>query len=121
MMTNSNTQQSENITISLPDDPAQAIGDMIALTEKLTGLMEEENRALISSDSIAFLAALGSKEKTAARYQAAAQEFQARLEDFRGIDPALLDRLEATQNRLGQITRENTAYMKPLNDREGKE
>ncbi len=116
------TNEQESITpaptITLADNPEEAVREIIALTEKLTALMEEEKRAIISSDSIAFMAALGSKEKNAQRYQSAANQFSARMEEFRSVNPTLLQKLEEAQNALGTITRENTSYMKPLNREE---
>ncbi|MCB1556218.1 MAG: hypothetical protein KDJ15_02790 [Alphaproteobacteria bacterium] len=102
----------------LDEAPDAALKELIVLTEKLIELMEEESRAMATGDSISFMAVQGDKEKLAARYQEGAREFHDRLEDFRGAPSLLLNRLEAAQNRLGAITRQNTNQMKPRDQKE---
>ncbi|MCB9988731.1 MAG: hypothetical protein H6868_05265 [Rhodospirillales bacterium] len=106
-------------TTALPRDPMQAAQQMLMLTEKLACLMDEENRALVSNDSIAFMAVQSEKELATIRYDAAATEFHAKAKNFKGrLTPDIINRLEKAQTELGRIARLNYNQMYKNDNRE---
>lgn len=96
----------------LPKEPEAAIRKMIAVTEALTVCMEQETNAAAMNDAVAFSVAEEAKGRAAEIYQKAAAEFQARVEDFKGQDQALVDQLEASQHMLGEATQKNINLLK---------
>ena len=60
-------------------------------------------------DILSFAILQDEKALIAEHYAAASNEFRARLPEFRGMNPALLDRLEALQHRLGEAAKQNNA------------
>jgi len=72
-------------------------------------LAERESQALAQNDILSFAILQDEKALIAEHYAAASNEFRARLPEFRGMNPALLDRLEALQHRLGEAAKQNNA------------
>ena len=56
------------------------------------------------------------KEHVADLYEQAASEFRARLNEFRQVDKALMDKLEKAQKSLGQSTKNNLALLAKMQD-----
>lgn len=98
----------------LPADPAAAVKFVTGIAQKLIDVMEQESRAMTMRDGVSFTAAQEEKEGLLTQYQVISQEFQKRILDFRGVDRALLDRLDSTQRRLKVMTLENSATMERM-------
>jgi hypothetical protein len=96
-----------NAPRALPQEPQAAILALIDITERLCTLMEDESRAIAMSDKVLFITANQDKQKLADLYEQGAREFKHRVEDFRTVSKALIDRLEEAQQRLGELTRAN--------------
>lgn len=101
----------------LAREKTQAIQQLIKLTHNLTDLAERETQALAQNDMISFAILQDEKALISEHYAAASQEFRNRLPEFRGMNPALLDRLESLQNRLGDAARQNNETVKRLYER----
>jgi|GEM_PF-2800978 hypothetical protein len=91
----------------LPADPKEAMATLMRLTRGMLIMMREEARSISIRNEVAMLDAEALKERLLPEYQQAAQEFSQRIEEFRGMDPSLLDELQALQDELGAIAREN--------------
>ncbi len=116
LQTNSiDTQVIENThgTI-LPNEKTQAMQTLIKLTKSLSDLAERESQALMQNDMLSFAILQDEKTMIAERYAQASSEFRARLNEFRGISPALLSRLESLQVQLGEISQQNNAIVARL-------
>ena len=98
----------------LPSDPTEAVKFTINIVDQLLEVMEEENRALMVKDSVAFTASQDQKVKLSERYQVISTEFKQRIMDFRSVDKALLDQLDAKQRELANKTKENMQTMENL-------
>ena len=98
----------------LPQNPAEAVKFITKLAQQLIDIMEQEGRALMVQDGVSFTAAQEDKHRLADKYQAASKEFQQRIMDFRGVDKALLDRLDGIQRELKAKTLENSAVMERM-------
>lgn len=111
------TQVVENIhgTI-LPSEKTQAMQTLIKLTKSLSDLAERESQALMQNDMLSFAILQDEKTMIAERYAQASSEFRSRLNEFRGISPALLSRLESLQAQLGEISQQNNAIVARLYD-----
>ena len=92
--TNPNTAPDTANDNVLPSDAHMAMQKMIKLSGALVDLSESETQKLVQNDMLGFAMLQGDKEKLVKNYVQASQEFQARLEEFRGFDQALLDRLD---------------------------
>lgn len=104
-----------NINASaLPDDRSQALRILIRLSEQLVQLADRETQALVQDDIRSFAILQDEKEKVSTQYERAAGEFHVRLEEFRGSDPALLNRLEKLQEELGEKTKSNTKIVERM-------
>lgn len=86
----------------LPSDPHIALKAMIKTTEALIEFSDREAQALAKTDMLNFAIMQDEKTVITERYVQLAQEFQARLEEFRNVDPGLLGRLRKTANRAGR-------------------
>ena len=95
------------ITGVLAREKTQAVQQLIKLTRNLADLAERESQALAQNDMVTFAILQDEKALIAEHYAAASQEFRNRLPEFRRMNPALLDRLEALQVRLGDAARQN--------------
>ena len=98
----------------LAREKTQAVQQLIKLTRNLADLAERETQALAQNDMISFAILQDEKALIAEHYAAASQEFRNRLPEFRGMNPALLDRLEALQHRLGEAARQNNETVKRI-------
>ena len=92
----------------------QAVQQLIKLTRNLTDLAERESQALAQNDMVSFAILQDEKALIAEHYAAASSEFRARLPEFRGMNPDLLDRLESLQVRLGEAARQNNDTVKRM-------
>ena len=92
----------------------QAVQQLIKLTRNLTDLAERESQALAQNDMVSFAILQDEKALIAEHYAAASSEFRARLPEFRGMNPDLLDRLESLQVRLGESARHNNDAVKRI-------
>lgn len=100
----------------LAREKTQAVQQLIKLTRNLADLAERESQALAQNDMISFAILQDEKALIAEHYAAASNEFRNRLPEFRGMNPALLDRLESLQVRLGEAARQNNEAVKRLYD-----
>ncbi len=98
------------ITI-LPQDPRQAILELIKVTQKLVDIAEREAQALAQDDMLSFAILQDEKAYISERYVKLSEEFRGRLNDFRGTDKTMLDRLDKLQVTLGKKSRENNAIV----------
>ena len=98
----------------LAREKTQAVQQLIKLTHNLTDLAERESQALAQNDLVSFAILQDEKAMIAEHYAAASQEFRDRLPEFRGMNPALLDRLENLQNRLGEAARHNNEVVQRM-------
>ena len=105
----STAQQTAPATIKiLPHQPIEAVKVVIKVTERLLDLSERETQALVHNDAIRLDIIQDEKEILAGHYATAAQEFRARLNEFRRLDRNLLGKLESIQNELGEKMKQNT-------------
>lgn len=102
---------------TLPAEKSQAIGLLIRLTNNLVTLAEREARALAHNDMLAFAILQDEKSLVTEHYMKASEEFRSRLEDFRGTDKNLLDRLEQLQKLLSEKTSNNNHVVTQIYDR----
>lgn len=109
-------QQISNDQPHLPVDTAQALRSLIVLSERLLDFSERETQALIQNDMATFAILQDEKQAGANRYNAACQEFSERIEDFRGCDTTLLNRLETLQISLSEKMRSNCTIVNKIND-----
>jgi hypothetical protein len=98
----------------LSKEPRQAVEEMIKITEELAARIEIESNAVAVNDGTTFTMNEMNKEAVADMYHQAAAEFQERLEEFRQVDKALIRKLEAAQNSLGESTKNNLALLEKL-------
>lgn len=91
----------------LANEKTQAVQQLIKITQKLTDIAEGETQALAQNDMLSFAILQDEKTLVAEHYTAASNEFRKRLPEFRGMNPALLDRLEKLQHRLGEAAKLN--------------
>lgn len=98
---------SENITKLLSDKPETAMQELIKITRRLVNLAGRETQALATNDLMSFAIMQDEKAQLAERYIEMSREFRARVEEFRGVDAALLDRLDALQKELADVFKDN--------------
>lgn len=111
-MTQPNNQDaSANV---LPDQPVPALEAMLKITENMIDLSERETQALVHGDMLAFAILQDEKNVMANDYTQASNEFRQRIEQFRGQDPELIDKLEQAQNRLGQKAKSNNKIVEGM-------
>ena len=101
----------------LPGDKTQALHHLIKLTKHLVDISDKESQALAQNDMLSFAILQDEKALLAEHYAKASEEFRARLPQFRGISPTLLDRLENLQIQLGDISKSNHAIVKEIYER----
>lgn len=97
----------------LPQDTNEAVKALIAITDRLTEIMEDDNRAITLRDPVLLAANDREKDQLAEKYRLAAAEFRMRLEEFRSADKALLDELHEAQTALGDLTKGNLDFIAP--------
>ncbi len=100
-----------NDTAVLPAEAKSAVRAMTGIIRDLEDLIRKETNALISGDSLNFIAVQEDKEKFAEQYERASGEFHARFGEFRRIDKNLLDELKKAQSDFDQLMRENIALL----------
>lgn len=98
----------------LPEDSAQAINTLIRLTKSLCLTADREASAIAHNDIMALAILQDEKEGLADQYMKACEEFRNRVEDFRGVDKALIGRLEKLQNELGERAHSNNTSAEQL-------
>lgn len=91
----------------LPADTSLALKALIKTTEGLLDLSEREAQTLAKNDMMNFAIMQDEKTVLTERYLRLAEEFRTRLNEFRGADFGLLDRLEKLQISLGENTKHN--------------
>ena len=104
----------------LPADTHMAVQQMIKLSSDLVDVAENETQKLVQNDMLGFAMLQDDKEKLVGHYVQASQEFQTRLEEFRGTDENLLNRLDTLQKTLGERTKSNNVIVKRLNEKSEK-
>ena len=98
----------------LSKDPRQAVEEMIKITEELTARIEIESHSVAINDGTTFTMNEMNKESVADMYQQAANEFHARLNDFRQVDKGLIQKLEQAQQSLAQSTKNNLKMLEKI-------
>ena len=111
-----NTPQSTN-PAALHSDPDQALQALIKITQALIDFAERETQALAKNDMMDFAIMQDEKAILTQRYVQMSQEFRNRLEDFRGCDSGLLDRLETLQKELGERSKGNNGSINNIQTR----
>lgn len=101
----------------LPPTPSGGVQTVIRITQNLVALGEREMQALLQNDVLSFSLLQEEKENMTNHYKQASEEFQERLEEFRSVESALLDKLEAAQRRLGEITKGNNRMVEQMKNR----
>lgn len=91
----------------LPADTSLAIKALIQTTEKLIDISEREAQCIAKNDMVGFTILQDEKNIQSERYVRLAQEFRARLNDFRNADKVQLERLDTLQKTLGENTQHN--------------
>jgi len=99
--------EKKNTIKILPAERIPALQAMIKATKSLVDLAEREAQVLAQNDMMTFHILQEEKAFLAKRYEKLSGEFRARVEEFRGSDRGLLDRLEAMQNLLGEKAKAN--------------
>lgn len=92
---------------SLPKERTQALMHLIKLTQGLSALIDRESQALAHDDMVTFTILQDEKEMLSERYIRTSEEFRSRLTEFKGTDPALLNRLESIQSDLSDKAAHN--------------
>jgi len=101
----------------LPQEKSQALSALIRITQNLLHLADSEAQALMQNDLTSFAILQDEKSQIAEHYAAASKEFRARIEEFRGADRTLLNRLEALQKDLGEKTSNNNTFVSTIYSR----
>jgi hypothetical protein len=101
----------------LPSDRVQALNTLIKATQALIAMADKETQALAQNDIVTFHILQDEKEFLSGRYEKLSVEFRERLQEFRGADRGLLDRLEKMQNLLGEKTDSNNQVVMQIRDR----
>jgi len=96
----------------LPQDPAQAVDEIIKIVESLIELTEKELTAHLMKDGVTMVAVQGDKEVLTHKYEEAAKEFAERIEQFRTVDKARLDKLDSLQRDLSDRAKESMNVIK---------
>jgi len=95
-------------------EKTQAMQQLIKITHSLVDLAERESQALAQNDMISFSILQDEKALIAEHYAKASEEFRSRLPEFQGMNPALIDRLDSMQRRLGEASRQNNAAVERI-------
>ena len=106
-MTDQIETHTEEAKAVLPEDTTQAMNTLIRLTKSLCLMADREASAIAHSDMMALAILQDEKDELADQYIRACSEFRSRMEDFRGVDKALLDRLDKLQAELGERAHSN--------------
>lgn len=98
----------------LPSSAKEAVFRMIEISKKLITVCERESQALLQQDVATLSIVEDEKEILADKYMKASEEFRARLEDFRSVDAALLNKLEDLQGVLAQQAQDNNVLIEQM-------
>ena len=90
----------------LPQQPGEAVKLITKTVEELLEVMEQESLAMMTKDGVSFTAAQDQKQRISERYEKMTEEFKQRIMDFRVVDKALLDKLDALQRQLADKARD---------------
>lgn len=101
----------------LPDDPTEAVKQIIDLGLSLEGVLIQEHKALEQKDPAKFQNAQERKKVHLDRYEIAAREFRYNLEKFKEVDDTHLDQLKALQDKIAFQSKANMDVMKTLLDK----
>lgn len=107
MTSKTKTHADEQAKVILPEDATQAINTLIRLTKSLCLMADREASAIAHDDMMALAILQDEKTKLAEQYMRACEEFRNRIEEFRGVDAALIGRLEKLQKELGERAHSN--------------
>lgn len=99
--------QAKQKSVTLPSEPQEALQQLIQISEKLLMLTQKEAEALALNDLLGFAIMQGEKEVLVNTYVDTSAAFRNRIEDFRQVDPELLDKLNNIQKKLGKLSRQN--------------
>lgn len=100
----------------LPEDPVEAVKQIIDLGLSLEGVLIQEHSALEKRDPAEFQKAQERKKIHLDRYEMAAREFRYNLEKFKAVDDKYLDQLKALQDKVAFQSKANMDVMKTLLD-----
>ncbi|MCC6598369.1 MAG: hypothetical protein IT559_06235 [Alphaproteobacteria bacterium] len=101
----------------LPIEKSQALNMMIRITQSLLTLAERESQALAMNDMLSFAILQDEKNLVKDQYIQLSEAFRTNIEAYRGVDKALLDRLESLQNALAEKTRSNNLCVNTIYER----
>ncbi len=101
----------------LPADKSGALNTLIRITKNLNALADREAMALAQNDLLSFSILQDEKEIVAQQYSRASGEFRINLNNYRGADVGLLDRLESLQKELGEKTKANNDTVAKIYER----
>lgn len=93
---------------------AQLFEGLIVKSRSLLTMTEREAELLDERNLGGFKALQQDKRMVTENYAAACDAFHARIEEYRGISPALLDRLESLQTQIGEAARKNKEAVSSL-------
>ena len=100
----------------LSQDPRQAVEEMIKISEELVARIETESSSVATNDGTTFTMNEMNKEGVANMYHQAANEFRARLGEFKSVDKSLINKLNDVQESLGQSTKNNLALLEKIEE-----
>lgn len=98
----------------LSSNTLEAISEMIFLTKESIKAFEEETNAIALADDFSFGQLSIIKREANNKYQAAAQEFLARKEEFLKLGAPALEELKNLQSELKSLARINMNLLEPL-------
>lgn len=101
----------------LPADKSQALNLMIRITQNLIHLAERESQTLVQNDLLSFAILQDEKALMADHYVRTSEEFRSKINSYRGVDKALLMRLENAQKQLHEITSNNNIAVENVYER----
>lgn len=111
-------QQANNSTNNiLPADKTQALNLLIRITQNMIHLAEKESQTLVQNDLLSFAIMQDEKALMAEHYVRVSEEFRTKINSYRGADKALLNRLEAAQKQLHEITSNNNIVVNGIYNR----
>lgn len=102
---------------ALDHSPVAALKALIKITQALVDFSDREGQALAKNDMLDFAIMQDEKTVLTQRYVQMSNEFRMRLEEFRGSDAALLDRLEALQKELAEKSKSNNQVIDRIQTR----
>ncbi len=101
-------------SITLSQDPARAIQEMMDTIDALRQLYDQETAALKAGDSQAFFTLQDKKIAAARRYHDGATQIAGRREEFAGLQSPLKDKLTASEKEFKAATDSNIAALERM-------